>query len=302
MPGGRVELLNNMSSFAEKTNEQIYNEIIGLLPPNHDDAMELVLRLQRFVYHQKTRACETHFERMLQLSTQKNEERTRRLLEENARLVQERDQLTHQHNALQHVTNSIHHNLASAMDTSASRAGALGITPPDRAQLGKEQPIGSSHFSPAASTVRGSDAMGMSDFGLVSAIDQSFRSRVPGSVSSYHNPLSPSATLRVSPQYGSPSSSKYTSPLGASRASLTTAMPASVPASTSSPASLVTGKAFFRECRTRLKPVVFDAFLELVKQLNRNEITREDAVQKSKEILGSDQMELVGSFRTLLFG
>ena len=79
-------------------------------------------------------------------------------------------------------------------------------------------------------------------------------------------------------------------------------MPPPAPTSASNSASLVTGKAFFRECRTRLKPVVFDAFLELVKQLNRNEITRENAVEKSKEILGSDQMELVGSFRTLLFG
>ena len=66
--------------------------------------------------------------------------------------------------------------------------------------------------------------------------------------------------------------------------------------------SLVTGKAFFRECRTRLKPVVFDAFLEVVKKLNRNELTREAAVEQSKEILGKDNMELVGSFRTLLFG
>ena len=64
----------------------------------------------------------------------------------------------------------------------------------------------------------------------------------------------------------------------------------------------VTGKAFFRECRLQLKPPVFDAFLEVVKQLNRNEISREQAVEKSKEVLGADNMELVGSFRTLLFG
>ena len=82
-----------MSSFAQSSNEQVYNQMLGMLPANHDEALEIALRLVRYVYHQKARSCETQYERMMHLNTQKNEDRMRRLLEENATLVRERDNL-----------------------------------------------------------------------------------------------------------------------------------------------------------------------------------------------------------------
>ena len=46
-----------MSSFAQTSNEQVYNQMLGMLPANHDEALEIALRLVRYVYHQKARSC-----------------------------------------------------------------------------------------------------------------------------------------------------------------------------------------------------------------------------------------------------
>ena len=64
-----------------------------MLPANHDEALEITCALFVTFTHQKARASETQYERMMHLNTQKNEDRMRRLLEENAVLVRERDDL-----------------------------------------------------------------------------------------------------------------------------------------------------------------------------------------------------------------
>jgi hypothetical protein len=297
-----------MSSFTQQTNETIYNEMIGLLPANHDDAMELVLRLQRFVYHQKARACETHYERMLHLSAQKSEERLRRLLEENARLVTERDAAAQKNNALQSELtklDSIRTNLSGKNTVLMGETGRTGVSSPKFAEY-----LSVSELNGGTANLEG----------VVSAIDQSvgldMRPNAPG-VGTISSPSSSIPRISQAPYQSAAMFSptnvhahRYAqhSPMAPRTATPTeskTATPRAMAPGSAAPKnspSLVTGKKFFRDCRARLKPVVFDAFLEVVKKLNRNELTREAAVEQSKEILGKDNMELVGSFRTLLFG
>lgn len=311
-----------MSSFAQAGNEQVYNQILGMLPANHDEALEITLRLVRYVYHQKARASETQYERMMHLNTQKNEDRMRRLLEENAVLVRERDDLlskTQSMNSELAKLDAVRKNLGIAVNhqnLSSTTAGVPNLTArmaplsspnssnnvypyssPSSSVNGATKRNGGvklnntlrfndlSSQAPLATTTPGKLASPLTQHSdVISAIDSSVRRNINGTN-----------------VYSSPSavSSRASNGISATAASASSAMKSPLPKN--SP-SLVTGKAFFRECRLRLKPPVFDAFLEVVKQLNRNEISREQAVEKSKDVLGTENMELVGSFRTLLFG
>ena len=307
-----------MSSFAQAGNEQLYNQILGLLPANHDEALEITLRLVRYVYHQKARASETQYERMMHLNTQKNEDRMRRLLEENAVLVRERDDLlskTQSMNSELTKLDAVRKNLGIAVNhqsPSSTRTGApnfaasqTSVGSPNYANHSVHPYSSPSGLANGATKINGgvslNNTLRFKDLSLqapattpgklasplsrhsdvISAIDSSVQQNINSG--GIHSSLN-AGNSRISYGISSPVASATKSPL-----------PKNSP-------SLVTGKAFFRECRLQLKPPVFDAFLEVVKQLNRNEISREQAVEKSKEVLGADNMELVGSFRTLLFG
>nr|XP_028952411.1 uncharacterized protein At4g15545-like [Malus domestica] len=54
----------------------------------------------------------------------------------------------------------------------------------------------------------------------------------------------------------------------------------------------VDGKEFFRQVRSRLSYEQFSAFLENVKELNRNKQTKEETLQKADEIFGPDNKDL----------
>eukprot|EP00943_MAST-04B_sp_MAST-4B-sp1_P004155 g4155.t1 len=295
--------------------------MLGMLPANHDEALEIALRLVRYVYHQKARSCETQYERMMHLNTQKNEERMRRLLEENATLVRERDNLVAK---TQSMTSElakldiVRENLGIAMSRPApprtsngapyitvnntpqtginanniaglsSQGGNYGANSPVRPGFGD---IGMSYSNLSQNSLR------FNDLKSADGTMSSPSSRHSDVISAIDRSVQQTASRQ---QHISPinNSSHNASPIAQNREGFVSTKS---PLPKNSP-SLVTGKAFFRECRLRLKPPVFDAFLEVVKQLNRNEMSREQAVEKSKEVLGTDNMELVGSFRTLLFG
>jgi hypothetical protein len=60
------------------------------------------------------------------------------------------------------------------------------------------------------------------------------------------------------------------------------------------------GKQFFRVVRTRLPFESFNAFLSIIKKLNAHEFTREVAVEEAKKIFGSENMDLLGDFQSLI--
>ena len=309
-----------MSSFAQAGNEQVYNQILGMLPANHDEALEITLRLVRYVYHQKARASETQYERMMHLNTQKNEDRMRRLLEENAVLVRERDDLlskTQSMNSELAKLDAVRKNLGIAVNHQSPpsiRTGAPNLT-------ARVASVGSPNYSHNVHSY--SSPNGLADGATKTSGDASLNNTLrfkdlsiqaptttPGKLASplaRHSDVisaidsSVQQNINSAGIYSSPNAGNSRINYGLSAPVASASSAAKSPLPKNSP-SLVTGKAFFRECRLRLKPPVFDAFLEVVKQLNRNEISREQAVEKSKDVLGADNMELVGSFRTLLFG
>lgn len=303
-----------MSSFAQIGNEQLYNQMLGMLPANHDEALEISLRLVRYVYHQKARSSETQYERMMHLNTQKNEDRMRRLLEENASLVRERDGLVAKTQSMtSELTklDAVRKNLGIAISQPAPPRTSNGAPymPVNSTPLNGLNASNTMSLSPSGASGINMDnslaqtSLRFNDLKGTGALMSSPLSQHSDVISAIDRSVQQNASRQ---QYNSPLSSSYNtniSNLAKSRGSNSVIATSSIqsPLAKNSP-SLVTGKAFFRECRLRLKPPVFDAFLEVVKQLNRNEMSREQAVEKSKEVLGTDNMELVGSFRTLLFG
>ena len=312
-----------MSSFAQAGNEAVYNQMLGMLPANHDEALEVALRLVRYVYHQKARSSETQYERMMHLNTQKNEDRMRRLLEENATLVRERDGLVTKTQSMTSELaklDAVRKNLGIAMNQPAPPRTSTGA--PYMTVNSSYAGLNLSNASPHRSNFTtdyggggGGGGLNMNNSLRVNDLKGAGATAISSPVSRHSDVISAidrSVQQTASrQQYTSPSnnnkknlfnnSNSNGNIFAGSKSSGITNSSIRSPLPKNSP-SLVTGKAFFRECRLRLKPPVFDAFLEVVKQLNRNEMSREQAVEKSKEVLGTDNMELVGSFRTLLFG
>uniref|UniRef100_A0A6V7QYF1 At4g15545-like C-terminal domain-containing protein n=1 Tax=Ananas comosus var. bracteatus TaxID=296719 RepID=A0A6V7QYF1_ANACO len=62
----------------------------------------------------------------------------------------------------------------------------------------------------------------------------------------------------------------------------------------------IDGKEFFRQARTRLSYEQFAAFLANIKELNANNQSREETLEKAEEIFGTENKDLYISFQNLL--
>lgn len=62
----------------------------------------------------------------------------------------------------------------------------------------------------------------------------------------------------------------------------------------------VDGKKFFKEARTRLSFEDFNKFLNNIKQLNSNQQSKKETLERAKEIFGRENEHLYVDFTNLL--
>jgi len=232
----------------------------GTLPQDHEDQMQLGIRIIQSAYQNKVNAMEQEI-RGLRLTTEDHRANMSALQKKNSALeveLVESHQRTHQ--------------LAEENKELFKTVGSL------RKQIGRLE-----HLKAAVLTSIQDDAEKEADIGEARALMQEdyIRSAAPltsnalGFQSSYAGPAP------TSPGFGGVGLQPMTSSGGAAPAP-------------------IDGKAFFRQARSVLSHESFNHFLQSIKRLNNQQQTREETLGEAQRLFGPENQTLYVDFESLL--
>lgn len=257
----------------------------GTLPQDHEDQMQLGIRIIQSAFQNKMAAMEQEI-RGLRLTTEEQRANMSALQKKNSALEVE---LVESHQRSQQ--------LAEENKELFKTVGAL------RKQIGRLE-----HLKAAVLTSIQDDAEKEADMGDTKALmnEEYIRSANPLTASSLgmgglggQANYNPGGFVSPKPQSMQPGPANYGNGMGMS-GSLggQAAEPAGGAGGSANPP--IDGKAFFRQARNILSHEAFNQFLQSIKRLNNQQQTREETLAEAQRLFGPDHQALYADFESLL--
>jgi hypothetical protein len=259
--------------------EQLLKELLLKLPTDFQSRIKILTSLQEMIMKEEIANLYAMQRESALLSSQK-------LISENQRLRNELQKLDLIRTSVESITRTSPPPILTSSPSPSSSlldnaTSSFTISPPNSLNSLSNQRIPLNISSPSLS---------LSQLSLDSSLQATENIMQPPQ-QQQHVDLLAAIDRKVVRQPIQSTSSKVSLSLGTSSAG-----------SSGSPRSIANGKTFFRECRKRLDTATFDSFINVIRGLKVNSVTRDDVFEKASKMFGSKKnLDLISQLHDLLY-
>jgi hypothetical protein len=269
--------------------EQLLKELLLKLPTDFQSRIKILTSLQEMIMKEEIANLYAMQRESELLSSQKlisAQQKNGQLISENQRLRNELQKLDLIRTSVESITRTSPPPILTSSPSPSSSlldnaTSSFTISPPNSLNSLSNQRIPLNISSPSLS---------LSQLSLDSSLQATENIMQPPQ-QQQHVDLLAAIDRKVVRQPIQSTSSKVSLSLGTSSAG-----------SSGSPRSIANGKTFFRECRKRLDTATFDSFINVIRWLKVNSVTRDDVFEKASKMFGSKKnLDLISQLHDLLY-